>query len=103
MYPEPEDGLRTMDRVMKLLEEDELARNNDIYLIFLYWKKYQGLDLDPLIASELLRNAESIRRCRQKIQEEGSFLTTDPSVIEKRGSYNIEYPEGFWLNSVNSS
>ena len=78
------DDISVKDRVEELLSQDERARNDDVYLIFLYWRTFQGLNLDPIEASTVLRHTETIRRCRQSIQEEGLYPPTDPEVIEKR-------------------
>ncbi|MCE7733599.1 MAG: hypothetical protein GPJ54_01895 [Candidatus Heimdallarchaeota archaeon] len=81
---EERDERTIRERVTDLLRADPIARNDDIYLIFKYWKEYQGLSIDPSKAATILRNSESIRRARQVIQEEGIFLPTDPEVRKKR-------------------
>jgi hypothetical protein len=44
---------------------------------------------------------ESIRRCRQKIQEDGYFEATDPEVREMRESHRIEMKniKKWWKNN----
>lgn len=56
------------------------TRNNDMVLIFKLYKKYYGitkktllLDVLKLIYNNELPCFESIRRTRQKIQEEGNY------------------------------
>ena len=77
------------ERVEKLLEMYPDARNSDLYLTILYLRKFTELGrYISYIPYEVLRKYEglfeTIRRTRQKIQEEGRFLPTDPSVLRKR-------------------
>ena len=68
-----------------VLAEDPNARNNDLWLIISVWRK-QGLKvyLDYSKLGEVA-NFESIRRIRQKIQnEEGRYLPTNPEVCRQR-------------------
>ncbi|MFX0102480.1 MAG: hypothetical protein ACFFCS_23135 [Candidatus Hodarchaeota archaeon] len=80
------------EQVEMLLEEDEKCRNVDLYLILKFWNRFHGFPVDLSIfdgvpneeAEKLLTNAETIRRARQKINEEGRFEATDPDILEKR-------------------
>lgn len=69
--------IRTIDKVLKALNEDARTRDNDNLLIALIW--YNELERsDNISAIDFLKSysvgkftsAESIRRCRQKLQED---------------------------------
>jgi hypothetical protein len=65
--------MKTIDKVLKLLNEDSRTRDNDELLTALIWyKECQGDSSDFLkrYAQREFTSAESIRRCRQKLQEE---------------------------------
>lgn len=72
--------------VEKLLERNPDSRNSDKYLIYLYVHEVLGV---PITYEQWQKisgvSFESIRRVRQKIQEEGRYLPTDPEVARKRG------------------
>jgi len=79
----------TKERVEYILGKYPDARNSDLYLVILYLRKYTELGkYIRYIPYEIIRKYdgifETIRRTRQKIQEEGRFLPTDPEVIRKR-------------------
>ena len=84
------EKLRTVkERVEYLLERYPNARNSDLYLIILYLRKFTELGkYIKYIPYEVIKKydgiMESIRRSRQKIQEEGRFLPTDPDVLKRR-------------------
>lgn len=84
------EKLRTVkERVEYLLEKYPNARNSDLYLIILYLRKFTELGkYIKYIPYEVIRKydgvMESIRRARQKIQEEGRYLPTDPNVLKRR-------------------
>jgi len=84
------ERLRTVkERVEYLLEKYPNARNSDLYLIILYLRKFTELGkYIKYIPYEVIRKydgvMESIRRARQKIQEEGRYLPTDPNVLKRR-------------------
>ena len=73
--------LKTYDRVLQILNKDEKARNSDKYLIWEFWVEEgwaTNFSEDGDMASDGYMNQrafmsatspESIRRCRQKIQE----------------------------------
>jgi len=75
--------------VSDILERHPSARNNDLYLTILVLRyctplgKYIGV-----IPYELIKEfdgiLEAIRRTRQKLNEEGLYLPTDPSILERR-------------------
>ena len=84
------EKLRTVkERVEYLLERYPNARNSDLYLTILYLRKFTELGkYIKYIPYEVIKKYdgifESIRRSRQKIQEEGRFLPTDPDVLKRR-------------------
>ena len=66
--------------VKEILKEDERAREDDAYLIFLVVQKINP-EMAGLMFKEVMFNAknkginfESIRRCRQKVQAENPEL-----------------------------
>jgi hypothetical protein len=85
-----------IDRVRAILAKNEEARNSDLYLMILYIKWYT--ELGPYIGYipySLIRKYdgifENIRRARQKLNEEGLFLPTDPKVAKRRRRLAEEY------------
>lgn len=72
------------ENVEALLRDDERCRNDDLYLILKYWTVYDGVQVDLNMVGDLT-HTESIRRDRQKIQnEDKKYPPTDPEVREKR-------------------
>lgn len=76
-------------KVVWLLHHDIHLRNCDKCLIFNYWQNVDGLNTTDEIINESiihsLTSSESIRRCRQFVQNElGLFLPTDENVIVAR-------------------
>ena len=86
----------TKERVRYIMERYPETRNDDFYLYLMYLRlfvpelsRYIGF-----IPYELIRKAprpETIRRVRQKIQEAGELLPTDPRVLEKRKKLSKAY------------
>ena len=74
------------DQVEDILRTYPQARNDDRLLVLLYWK-HQGVNLDiPYDIIDSLVSPESIRRVRQKLQnEDGIFPPTNFEIIRKRG------------------
>jgi len=78
------------ERVEWLLENFPETRNDDLYLTILYWRYFDKKMSKYIkyIPYEVIKQAirpETIRRIRQKIQnEEGKYLPTDPKVLKKR-------------------
>jgi len=72
--------------VEEVLAEDPRTRNDDLWLIIAVWQKKQHIDC--FIPYDRLRemiSPESIRRVRQKIQnEENRFPPTDPKILTRR-------------------
>lgn len=73
--------IRTIDKVLKALNEDARTRDNDNLLIALIWyaeisrqgespDNYPSIDFLKSFSLGKFTSAESIRRCRQKLQED---------------------------------
>ncbi|MCC5989910.1 MAG: hypothetical protein LM558_00170 [Thermosphaera sp.] len=75
--------------VSDILERFPIARNNDLYLTILVLRYCTplGKHIDH-VPYELIKEfdgiLEAIRRTRQKLNERGLYLPTDPSVLERR-------------------
>lgn len=83
---------KTHAAVVKLLSENAKSqmtgvgpRDSDKELLIQYMQRVMGMDLHAgqltLIRS---MNFESIRRTRQKLQEDGRYLPDDPEVARRR-------------------
>jgi hypothetical protein len=75
--------------VSDILERHPNARNNDLYLTILVLRYCTPLgEYIDVIPYELIREfdgiLEAIRRTRQRLNEEGLYLPTDPSILERR-------------------
>src|SRR5579875_3225439 len=84
-----EELKKTKDQVLYLLERYPAARNNDFYLQLLWLKQFGGIVELPWIDLEKIKansvKIESVRRVRQKIQNErGLFQPTDPVIKARR-------------------
>jgi len=79
-----------IDRVRYLMEKYPDARNSDFYLSILYVRRFvpELARYIGFIPYRVIRKYEglfeSIRRARQKIQEKGELLPTDPEVLKRR-------------------
>ena len=84
------EKLKTVkERVEWILANHPEARNDDFYLYILYVRTFEPelskyIDYIPFEIIKRSTRFETIRRCRQKIQEEGRYLPTDPKVLKKR-------------------
>lgn len=84
------EKLRTVkERVEYLLDKYPNARNSDLYLIILYLRYFTELgQYIKYIPYEIIKQydgiTETVRRMRQKIQEEGRYLPTDEKVLRRR-------------------
>ncbi len=77
--------MKTKALVSQVLLSYHIARNSDRYLILHVWER-QGLVLNPEQRKLFLRDVsspETIRRMRQKFQEQGLF-EADKAVDQKR-------------------
>jgi len=84
------EKLKTVkERVEYILERYPEARNDDFYLYLLYVRHFEPklsgyIRFIPLDLVKTATRFETVRRVRQKIQESGLYLPTDPKVLEKR-------------------
>ena len=84
------------DKVGFILEHFPETRNNDRLLCVLFWKLIDECEvIDDLIYAT---KPEVIRRSRQKWQEKGKYLPTDPSVTKRRKLLAEEMRQG--INSI---
>ena len=76
--------MRTKDKVARVLDQKPEARDNDKLLMLYVWQ-IEGLNLSEsqLKKWKEVSSPESIRRMRQKFQEEGQYLAS-PEVEERR-------------------
>lgn len=80
-----EEFRKTKELVMEALK-DERCRNSDKWLILTIWQKLQQINVFiPYNKIDELISPETIRRTRQKIQNEDKlFLPTNQTVINRR-------------------
>jgi hypothetical protein len=72
-----------------ILEKYPTARNSDLYLTILALRYCTSLGkYISVIPFDMIREydgiLEAIRRTRQKLNEQGLYLPTDPDIIERR-------------------
>lgn len=86
------------DVVEHVLKESTRARNDDRYLLVEVWQKY-GLGLDErqvaMILGSKLPSPETVRRYRQKLQQQGKYPAYAPVAEarrEKADSYRRQIP-----------
>jgi len=90
--PDQESLLRELKtvkaQVLYLLKKETQARNNDFYLDWLWLRTFAKVNVPWLEWEKFLQvsgSLESVRRVRQKIQnEDKQFLPTDPKIREMR-------------------
>lgn len=75
--------------VSDILERFPYARNSDLYLTILVLRYYTKLGkYISLIPIEMIKEydgiLEAIRRTRQRLNEKGMYLPTDPSILDRR-------------------
>ena len=80
------EELNQLDEIICwLLMKHEHFRNCDKCLIWHVWEEVDKLQFMPdKDKKHSLTSSESIRRVRQKLQELGLWIPTDPEVIKKR-------------------
>lgn len=88
--------MKTIDKVLKLLNEDSRTRDSDELLTALIW--LQETDINMSADKWLLKysqrgftSAESIRRCRQKLQEEFQGLRGKSYLQRKKIKHQTIY------------
>ena len=96
------DLIKLSDLVKEILEKDELAREDDCYLMLKVIEKTHPEETGKTFAEVMLNakknkiNFESIRRCRQKVQEKYPHLK-NKKVADARFEDSMEY-EIFAMN-----
>jgi len=84
------ERLKTIrERVEWILANHPEARNDDFYLYLLYVRYFEPklsgyIKFIPFSLIKTATRFETIRRMRQKLQEAGLYLPTDPKVLQKR-------------------
>ena len=96
-----------LNKVRSLMVKYDKTRNSDRLLLYVFYKDYYSImankDIDRMSVKEFLLDAdapsfESIRRCRQKVQEQNENLRADSDVRDIRALKQKEICE--WaLNS----
>jgi hypothetical protein len=83
-------AMRVKDKVARILDQKPEARDNDKLLMLQVWE-IEGFYLSDKQREAFMRisSPESIRRMRQKFQEEGQYLAS-PEVDEKRYQMYVE-------------
>lgn len=71
-----------LKNVVKLLKKYPKLRNDDVDLVFAYWKLVDKVKFKK--PKYPITSPSTIIRHRAKLQEQGYFLPTDPKVIKKR-------------------
>ena len=101
--------IKVKETVENLLRKREHLRDDDNKLIASYWwleLKSKNIDINELSALEFLEmyskcsltNAESIRRIRQKLQEEKEFLRGH-KYYERKGKIQDKWKKELGYNS----
>ncbi|MEH7209528.1 hypothetical protein V7094_25505 [Priestia megaterium] len=77
---------RIKDNVAMILSMSEKARGDDKTLLLLYWKWIDRIDFSNFEEEFLEKGtmAESIRRQRQLLQEDGHYLPSEDIIEERR-------------------
>lgn len=80
--------MKTNDLVEKILAEKPETRDNDRLLMLYVWKN-QGLHLNDMqiAAFKQAASPESIRRTRQKLQEQGKYRASEQVEQERYERY----------------
>ena len=88
--------------VKKILEEDPDARDNDNWLIWKYWAKFDDPQMRGFIGAlgvkrimYILTNTETIRRSRQQIQNTDKHLGPTAKVLKKRLNKQVKMREAY--------
>ena len=74
-------------QVAYILRKYPDARNSDFVLTWLWLQIFPKVDTPKLpyeTVRDLCGSLETVRRARQKLNEKGEYLPTDPEVLKKR-------------------
>lgn len=85
-----------MERVEYILRNYPESRNDDFYLYILYLRLFDRevaryIRFIPLDVIRRATRPETVRRARQKIQEKGKYLPTDPKILKRRRRLSDTY------------
>jgi hypothetical protein len=69
--------------VREVLEDDDKARSDDRWLIYLVWRRYTNIYIDYHDFKKL-PHAETITRLRREFNSNGLFLPDNPRVLKRR-------------------
>ena len=85
-----------MNLVEQMLKNFPDTRNSDIRLILAVWTR-EGLELSPEQYAKIQKcsNPESIRRTRQKLQENGKYLA-QADIKDARMKKEVKVRQGLW-------
>ena len=86
---------RMQDKVEYLLAQYPATRDDDRKLIGAVYTVFYGVDVNApfkdILLNDKLPNFETIRRCRQKIQEENEELRAVDPVEEERINRQLDF------------
>jgi hypothetical protein len=87
--------------VEAILTINDEARADDKVLLLEYWKHIDKIDFNNFVEEFMVKGtiAESIRRQRQLIQEEG-YLLPSQEVVERRARQQMEVREAIRKNKA---
>jgi len=74
--------LKVSRNVVELLKQNPELRNDDRLLCFEYWRSIDKADI--ALPAQPITSPATIIRMRQKLQNKGKFLPTDPEVAARR-------------------
>jgi hypothetical protein len=78
--------------VRDILKTDQRARNEDLYLIYLVFRKFTNIFI-KFSDFRKLPSAETITRIRRELNAKNLFLADDPKVLERRQRREREFKE----------
>lgn len=87
---------KVKEEVENVLADDSHARNSDLWLLLKIWKK-QGIKVLLPVGMRLEETTmpESVRRCRQQLNNAGEYLPTDASVLKRRRLLQNDWRDHF--------
>jgi len=79
---------KILENVAKLLDKHPYLRNDDVDLVFAYWKLVDQVKFSK--PNYPITSPATIIRHRAKLQEHGYFLPTKPEVLKKRHKQKVK-------------
>jgi len=88
---------RIKTQVVRVLRENEKARNSDLWLIYLLIRKYYSKIFIPFEDFKKLPSFETITRIRRELQNSNPpiFPPTDPDVVKKRSEAQNQFTKRY--------